>query len=315
MRPMLAAKAPEQGLDFPLYASAKIDGVRAIVKDGRVWTRKLEPLPNEWVQQCLGHPLLEGLDGELCVGAPYADDLFVNTQSAVMSRGGKPDFMFYVFDYWNGNAHADPYTLRLSRLETAFAEPVYVAHPYIELLEQRMVHTLEQLTDMQEDYLERGYEGLILRNPNGVYKFGRSTDNPNDAVHERTGKPLQPWTMMKLKKFADSEARILNVVQLMRNENESEENALGLSKRSTSKAGLVPAGVLGALEVEDVHTGVKFSIGSGFDAEQRVHLWSIRDRLPGMLVKYKHFEIGVKVAPRFPIFLGFVHPALVEVGS
>lgn len=310
---MLAAPAPE-GLDLPLYASAKLDGVRAVVKDGRVWTRKLEPLPNAWVQQCLGHPLLEGLDGELCCGPAYADDVFIQTQSAVMSRDGRPDFMFYVFDYWNADATSVPYAERLRRLQDAFALPVYVAHPYIELLDQRLVHTLADLTDMQEDYLERGYEGLILRNPATGYKFGRSTDNLNGATHLTTGKPLQPWTMMKLKRFSDSEARITGVVQLMRNENESEENALGLSKRSTAKDGLTPAGVLGSLEVEDVHTGVKFRIGSGFDAEDRVRLWAIKDKLPGLLVKYKHFEIGVKVAPRFPIWLGFVHPNLVETG-
>ena len=314
MRPMLAKAVPDTGPDFPLYASAKLDGVRAVIKDGRVWTRKLEPIPNLYVQKMLGHYLLEGLDGELCVGPPYADDLFLRTQPAVMSQGGQPDFRFYVFDYWNGNATEDPYSLRYSRLETAFSESVYASHPHMELLEQRLIHDAATLSDMQEDHLERGYEGLILRNPDGVYKFGRSTENPRGAVHATTGKPLQEWVMWKLKTFADSEARIIEVVQLMRNENESDLDALGLAKRSTAKAGMVPAGVLGAFKVEDLHTGVIFNVGSGFTAEQRVNLWSIRDRLPGQLIRYKHFEIGVKVAPRFPIFQGFVHPDIVEVG-
>ena len=37
----------------------------------------------------------------------------------------------------------------------------------------------------------------------------------------------------------------------------------------------------------------------------RKQLWEIRDTLIGKMVKYKYFNIGVKVAPRLPVFLGF----------
>jgi DNA ligase-1 len=30
--------------------------------------------------------------------------------------------------------------------------------------------------------------------------------------------------------------------------------------------------------------------------------------LAGKIAKYKHFEVGVKEAPRFPVFLGFRNP-------
>lgn len=303
MRPMLAAAAPE-ALDLPLFASAKLDGLRAVVKDGRVYTRKLELVPNLHIQRMLGHPLLEGLDGELCVGPPYADDVFQQSQSGVMSIAGVPDVRYYVFDYWNGPA-GQPYTERLRNLQAAFERPEYAGHPLMELLEQRWVTTLDDLSDMQEDHLERGYEGLILRNPAAPYKFGRSTDNAIGALHATTGKPLQPWGMLKLKKFSDGEARVTALVELMRNENDLEESALGLAKRSTSKEGLVPAGVLGALRVVDLVTGVEFGIGSGFDAQQRVVLWQAGSALVGQVVRYKHFEVGVKTAPRFPIFQGF----------
>ena len=51
MRPLLAAPAPADGLDFPLLASAKLDGIRAFIRDGCVWTRKGEPMPNLHVQR------------------------------------------------------------------------------------------------------------------------------------------------------------------------------------------------------------------------------------------------------------------------
>lgn len=307
MKPMLAAPAPVNGLDFPLLASAKIDGIRCVIKDGRAYTRKLELIPNIFVQTMLGHDVLNGLDGELTVGPAYSDSVMQDTQSGVMSHSGQPDFMFHVFDYWNG-AEGEPYLHRYATLQDVMQRQPYSLHPRMQLLEQFEIGTIEQLTDMQEDYLERGYEGLILRNPQGTYKFGRSTDNAKDAVHATTGKPLQPWTMLKLKKFSSGEARIIGVNELMVNENEDDLDALGFSKRSSAKEGLRPGGVLGSLRVVDCVTGIEFSIGSGFDAEQRLHLWSIRDQLLGQIVRYKHFEIGVKTAPRFPIFLGFRDP-------
>ena len=55
-------------------------------------------------------------------------------------------------------------------------------------------------------------------------------------------------------------------------------------------------------------SGVVFSIGSGFTESQRADMYANRDTLPGRLVKYKSFNIGVKEKPRFPIFLGFRSP-------
>lgn len=305
MKPMLAAPAPGE-LDFPLYASAKLDGIRCVIKDGRAYTRKLELVPNKHVQAMLGHDILNGLDGELIVGPAYADDVFNTTQSAVMSFEGKPDFVFYVFDYWNG-PEGEPFASRLGKLAAAMQAEPYVLHPNLQLLEQYMVTDIGQLTDMQEDHLERGYEGLILRNPDSPYKFGRSTANAKGAVADN-GRALQPWTMLKLKKFASGEAQIVTCNEMMINENEQDTDALGHSKRSSAKEGLVPGGVLGSFTVRDCESGVEFGVGSGFDAEQRADLWSRRDALVGKIIRYKHFEIGAKVAPRFPIFLGFRDP-------
>lgn len=305
-RPMLAAKAPEE-LDLPAYISAKLDGVRCLIVDGVALTRKFEVIPNAYVQRMLGHPLLEGLDGELCVGPAYGNDVFARTQSGVMSYAGEPDFMFHVFDYCNGAAATTPYSARLAALETALALPEYVLHPRLQLLEQTLVHDIETLAAMQEAHLELGYEGLIARNPAAGYKFGRSTSNPIGArrMGKADGALLEPWCMLKIKKFSDGEARVVGFKELMYNENEAEEDALGLTKRGSSAEGLVPAGVLGALVVEDCVTGVRFNIGSGFTAAQRADLWARRGNLLGHVVSYTHFEVGVKTAPRFPIFKGF----------
>jgi hypothetical protein len=73
----------------------------------------------------------------------------------------------------------------------------------------------------------------MLRDPNGPYKFGRST--------------RKEGYLLKLKRFCDSEAEVIGVVELMHNGNEAKTNALGRTERSTRKAGKTGMGVLGAL--------------------------------------------------------------------
>ena len=89
------------------------------------------------------------------------------------------------------------------------------------------------------------------------------------------------------------------------NGNEAQTNELGRTKRSTAAAGLSGKGTLGAFLVRDLVTGVDFSIGTGLTAADRQCFWDKRFDLHGSLVKYKYFPVGVKVAPRHPVFLGF----------
>ena len=93
-RPMLAATVDPNDLDalrFPLLASPKLDGVRALVSDdGQLVSRNLKPIPNANVQKAFGRPEFAGLDGELVCGDPTAPDAFRKTTSAAMSRDGAP---------------------------------------------------------------------------------------------------------------------------------------------------------------------------------------------------------------------------------
>jgi DNA ligase-1 len=61
--------------------------------------------------------------------------------------------------------------------------------------------------------------------------------------------------------------------------------------------------MLGSLDVE--WNDIEFSIGTGFDSDTRKDLWKRRDEVIGKIVKFKYFSQGVKIAPRFPVFLGF----------
>ena len=67
VKPLLACEVPLDEISFPVYASTKLDGVRALVIDGVVYSRSLKPIRNKHVQKLFGKKEYEGLDGELVV--------------------------------------------------------------------------------------------------------------------------------------------------------------------------------------------------------------------------------------------------------
>jgi DNA ligase 1 len=287
MKPMLASAVVDLNrLSFPLWVSPKLDGVRCLIIDGVAMSRSLKPIPNKHVQKLFGRRIYNGLDGELIVGAPNSKDTYRNTTSGVMSVDGKPDVVFHVFDEVVG---AKPYSERLSSIRRFIQarKPYY----YLQAVEHTLVDNPLDLMEMEETYLAEGYEGVMLRSPEGPYKHGRSTEK-------------EGW-LLKLKRFEDGEAEILAVQQFMHNGNKAKRNALGQLERSSHKANKVPLHMLGALQVKDLKSGVVFDIGTGFDERQRVDLWDDRAEIIGQVVKYKFQPTGVKDKPRFPVFLGF----------
>jgi len=285
-KPMLAATASLEKLRYPLIASPKLDGIRAVVKDKVLLSRSLKPIPNQYVQDMFGRTSFDGLDGELIMGDPSAADVFRATTSAVMSHSGTPDVKLFVFDRHNdGRAY-------ISRTSDKFASEVASCNGEILVLEQQLVQNESELLAYEDQKLMEGYEGIILRNPASHYKYGRST--------------LTEGSLIKLKRFLDSEAVILDKVLRTVNNNQAEISELGYMKRSHKKAGIVEGDGLGALVVQDAKTKVIFNVGSGFTEEERLRFWDIN--LIGKLIKYKYFPTGSKDKPRFPTFLGFRSP-------
>ena len=113
---------------------------------------------------------------------------------------------------------------------------------------------------------------------------------------------------MKYKRFVDDEAVVIGFEERMHNDNEAEKDNFGRTKRSSAMAGMVASNTLGALLVRDIKTGVEFSIGTGFDDEQRKDIWTHKRQIIGLTLTYKHFaQSGAKDKPRFPVFKAFRH--------
>jgi len=285
-KPMLASPIVDTSkLKFPVLASIKLDGIRATVQGGKLISRSLKLIPNIHIQKKFGSVLPEGFDGELIYGDPSHPDCFRTTTSIVMSEDKDPaGIKFHAFDI-NNNL---PFREREQQVyETVF----HIDRDDIEQVLQKEIQDEETLLAYEADALACGHEGIMVRSMDGPYKEGRST--PKEGY------------LLKLKRFLDSEAEILEVLEQMHNANEAKTNELGRTERSSAKDGMVPAGVMGKFAVRDLTTNVEFEVGTGPNADERKQFWKDRSKLVGKIIKYKYFPTGSKDKPRFPVYLGF----------
>ena len=279
-RPLLAATVDLNKVKFPCYVSPKLDGIRVLGMNGKAMTRSMKELPNRYIQSIFASGIYDGLDGEIIVGPANAPDVYRVTNSAVMSRDGEPDFTYHVFDLLGRQYF--PFSSRLEGLATR-------VHPRVVRVPQVKVHDLAGLHDAEEGWLNEGYEGLMGRSIDGVYKYGRAT--------------MKEGVLWKLKRCVDNEYEVIGFEERMHNGNVATVNELGYTERSSHQAGLVPMDTLGALVLK--HDAGPFRCGVGLTDKQRAQIWANRESLMGRMAKIKHCEIGVKDLPRFPVFLGF----------
>lgn len=284
-KPMLASTEPvdPDELEYPVYATPKLDGVRAVMRDGPR-QRSLKPVRNEFIQKELaGEP--DGLDGELTVGLD-----FHKSSGDIRRSTGEPDFTYWVFDYFDETAPDRPYLERIELLKALTG-----LSPRIELVLPVRVDSAEELRELVAGWVAEGYEGGMVRTADSPYKYGRSTRK-------------QAW-LLKIKDFVDTEAEIIGVYELMHNANEAKKNLLGRTERSSHKENLVPTGKLGGFVLR--HPDWEdFRCGSfkGVTHEERKTMWENRDELIGQLAKFKYQPHGSQDRPRLPIFLGLRDP-------
>lgn len=284
-KPMLAATCENfAALRFPLYASIKLDGVRALVTTKGVFSRSLKRLRNEAIQKMFTGDDLDGLDGEFIYGDPTAEDCCRRTVTVVMAdRKPIARLAYHVFDYVTDGPFEERYAIARQKIEQ-FAGKYPIA-----LVQQVLIHSLEDLEAIEDVALAAGHEGLMVRRPRGLYKHGRATEASQDLA--------------KVKRFEDDEAVVVGVQELQHNDNPAFTNEVGRTARSTAQSGMVGTGVLGALLLQK--GSVTFSVGSGFNASERQQLWQQKHSLIGKLVKYRFFPSGSKDKPRFPTWIGF----------
>lgn len=291
-RPMLAAEFEERRLVFPMYIQPKFDGIRCLCNKGLSASRTLKPIPNGFVQSFFREygERLHGLDGELTVGEPTTEDVYRRTSSGLMSHGGEPDFIYHVFDCWINPqlTYLDRYNIALNRISSV---------PRTRIAYTQLVHNLQELYEAEARFMDEGFEGTILRSPRHGYKFNRATALQGQLV--------------KLKRFADTEALVVGMEELHHNDNVMLRDARGYAVRTTHKENKRAGGMMGKLLLQgNWEDGREWTgkVGTGFSRDERIEIWANPDKYIGKMVKIRYLEVGLKDRPRHPSFQGWRHP-------
>lgn len=295
MKPMLAAKPDPKrelrDLHWPLLASPKFDGIRAVNDWGQLKTRRLTPVRNDYVRNSLSKKYLHGLDGELYVPPEVADFHTLSGCIRAKTHLLAPEVKFHVFDCF---LHpGEPFEKRLARAAELAAEadtrvPV-VPVPH------KLLRSLDAFLEFETSVLEDGFEGVCLRDPLGRYKYGRST--------------MREHWLIKVKRFTDAEAQVIGFEEQMHNANEATTDALGKTKRSKHQENMSGKNTLGALVVRGLNgpfKGKEFKISGGskaegaipFDDAFRKEVWTHQSRYRNRVCTYTYFAPGSKDLPR-----------------
>lgn len=259
---------------WPKYASPKLDGIRGSTQDGAVLSNSLKHIPNVHIQNA--YAPYQGLDGEFLTGDP-TDALACNTTFSVVMSQDKPitDTKFYVFDQINLQ---DPFWLRLQNYRgVQLPESLFVVIPQIE------VHNMEQAMECYRRFIAMGYEGMMLRAADSIYKAGRSTAKSEE--------------LLKFKEQDDAEFTVEGFYEAMHNMNEAYTNELGRTARSSHQENKVGKGMIGGFLTS--YNGQPMRVSAGkLTHKERQHIWENQAEYMGRLGVYTYMVHGQVDLPR-----------------
>lgn len=306
-KPMLASDWDASKVQFPLILQPKIDGVRALNVNGRLVGRSLKEHANRHVTELFSHPALAGMDGEMAAEHQCNPRLCSLTTSALNTIEGEPYVLWWLFDYVTDSTAHLPYYQRYKLLMQQ-VEHVKRNLPSLgsrlRIMPQDHVCNMDMLMAHHEEFRAAGFEGSIIRDPNGMYKNGRST--------------VREGGLLRIKDFADCEIVVTGFEEGQTNLNEAKLNELGLTERSTHQENMVPNSMVGTIigellkdtpvnngsKVVPAGTIIRASAGR-MSHDERKSYFQNPHLLTGRLAKVQHFPKGVKDTLRFVTFQSF----------
>ena len=198
-KPMLAFEYSKvKTIDFPVVAQPKLDGIRCIARADGLWTRAGKALiavphvAEDLVEFFKVNPDAI-LDGEL-YNHDLRDDF--NKLSSLI-RKTKPtqddiDECKAKVQYWVYDSPTDATLSIDDRLCNIISKLEDVSS--VVLVPSIHVDTKQSLDNLYGKWLEEGYEGQMVRNPDGEYETGKRSKN-----------------LLKRKEFIDTEFKVLRI--------------------------------------------------------------------------------------------------------
>ena len=291
--PMLA---PNEEIDistlkYPMLVSFKIDGIRAIFKDGEMYSRALKQFPNIKLRERFVALKLYAKENKMILdGELYCKSLTFNELSGLTHRLDEEipkDLYFYCFDMIRNESFETPFITRI--LSLTANQDLRTKGFYCQRVEQEELFNYKEVEEYYKKALEWGCDGLILRDREGRYKFGRGT--------------VKEGLIYKLKPFRTFDAQIIGIEQATEVDPKAEKkiNELGRSVTSKKKADRILIEKASAFLV--MYEGKELKVCASMTDEEKEEVWKNKEKYVGRWIEYKGMLVGSKDLPRHPNFI------------
>jgi DNA ligase-1 len=293
-KPQLAPneKVDLSTLKYSLLASTKLDGIRCILKEGEILSRSLKQIQCKQLRERL-EPLRKFseennviFDGEIYSPKLNFQEITHFTMTKDLSDEELPDHLrFYCFDMLD--KLNDPFEIRNDKMEGIIGLYNQIAYP----VEQREVNSAKEVETYFEEVLKDGYEGLILRDPESLYKCGRGT--------------IKEGIIFKVKPFLEIDAQVIGVVQATEVNADAEKTINELNRSVTSKKKNDRHVIEKASAVIVDYKGQSLKVTLALTDEEKIEVWKNREFYIGRWIEYKYLAVGMKEGglPRHPTSL------------
>jgi DNA ligase-1 len=280
----------------PMMASHKLDGMRCIIKNGEILSREFKPIQNKQLNERF-EPLKKLsvaanmiFDGELYSHELNFQEIMHYCKTEDLGDEPLPESInFYCFDCLYG-VDPETYPNMTASMRYEFIEEMNTMNlPHFVGLEQRIVNTPEQVKQMFEEALAAGFEGLILKDPNSKYKFGRLT------THSGMGYKFKPYQTF--------DAKIIAVEQATEVDPKAERKVgeLGYHKTSRKKGDRILIEKASAFRVP--YDGKEVKVSLAMTDKEKEQVWKEKELYIGKTIEYKAMLVGSKDLPRHPVYI------------
>ena len=275
-------------LKYPVIATLKMDGIRAMRLNGSLLSRTLKEIPNKSIRR-RSLIMSGGYDMELFrAGMEYND-----IQSVVMSEEHEDSdkIEFHILDRFFPDRPYLGYEQRLWEIFTDVVDNRALSDRVV-LQQWIKCNNADELLAFEKKCVAEHGEGICFRLPNSPYKCGRST--------------LKEQYLVKFARYVRDEAVVVGFAEQMENGNSDKRAATGKMNRSTFGANMYGKNTLGAFIVRNTK-GQQFPIGTGvgLTKEKRKYIWEHQSEFLGQTLTYKHKPFGQKELPRSPVMVGW----------
>jgi DNA ligase-1 len=207
------------------------------------------------------------LDGELYVKGMSFEQVHSIVGRSVNLSGDHELMQLHLFDVVNESLP------QWERIRLLGKVKELNSSPELQFVTNKLVETFDEILRAYDEFVEDGYEGIIIRHVDANYVRRRS---------------------LYVLKFKPKKEDIYHIVGF---------------KQMIDKTGQ-PKPMLGSLECVSNKGESTFSVGSGMDDQFRYHWWPSEraQQLVGKMLRVKYQHITTNQVPRFPVFMEIVEP-------